>query len=61
MLRARGEATNINFRAFGLTRPGLETTIYRIRGEHANYYPTGAVQFESNAEYNSYIVISKNS
>ena len=23
---------------FSLTRPGLETTIYRTRGEHTNYY-----------------------
>ena len=23
---------------FSLTRPGLQTTIYRTRGEHANYY-----------------------
>jgi len=28
-----GEATNTNFIVFGLTRPGLEPTIYRIRGE----------------------------
>jgi hypothetical protein len=27
----RGEATNINFIVFGLTLPGLELTIYRIR------------------------------
>jgi hypothetical protein len=39
----RGEATNINFIVFGLTRPGLELTIYRIRGEHANHYATDAV------------------
>jgi hypothetical protein len=28
---------------FGLTRPGLEPTIYRTRGEHANDYATDAV------------------
>ena len=26
-----------------MTRPGLEPTIYRTRGEHANHYATGAV------------------
>jgi hypothetical protein len=39
-----GEATNTNSLFFGLTRPGLEPTIYRIRGEHANHYATDAVQ-----------------
>jgi hypothetical protein len=29
-----GEATHINFIAFGLTRSGHEPTIYRTRGEH---------------------------
>ena len=38
-----GEATNTNFIVFGLTRPGLEPTIYRTRGEHDNYYATDAV------------------
>jgi hypothetical protein len=31
------KATNTNFIVFGLTRPGLEPTIYRIRGEHADH------------------------
>ena len=31
-----GEATNTNFIFFCLTRPGLEPTIYRTWGEHAN-------------------------
>ena len=31
---------------FGLTRPGIEPTIYRIRDEHANHYTTNAVYFE---------------
>ena len=35
-----GEATNTNFIVFGLTRRGLEPTIYRTRGEHANHYTT---------------------
>jgi 3-phenylpropionate/cinnamic acid dioxygenase small subunit len=38
-----GEATNTNFTIFGLTRPGLKHTIYRIRGEHANHYASDAV------------------
>jgi hypothetical protein len=37
------EATNINFLVFGLTRPVLESTIYRTRGEHANHYATDAL------------------
>jgi hypothetical protein len=35
-----GEATNTNFSVFGLTRPGLELTIYRTRIEHATHYTT---------------------
>jgi hypothetical protein len=38
-----GEATNTNFIVFVLTRPGLEPTIYRTRGKHANHYATDAV------------------
>ena len=34
------EATNTNFIVFGLTRSGLEPTIYRNRGEYANHYTT---------------------
>ena len=41
------EATNTYFIVFGLTRPGLEPTIYRTRGEHANYYVTDAIVFFS--------------
>jgi hypothetical protein len=37
------EATNTSFMVFGLTRPGLEPTIYCTRGEHANHYATDAV------------------
>jgi hypothetical protein len=36
------EKTNTNFIVFGLTRSGLEPTIYRTRGEHANHYTTDA-------------------
>ena len=32
-----GEATNTNCIVFGLIRPGLEPTIDRTRGEHANH------------------------
>jgi hypothetical protein len=38
-----GEATNINFIVFDLTKPGLKPTIYRIRGEHASHHTTDAV------------------
>jgi hypothetical protein len=38
-----GEATNTNFKVFGLTRPGLEPTIYRTRGKHGNHYATDAI------------------
>jgi hypothetical protein len=34
---------NTNFKVFGLTRSGLEPTIYRTRDEHANYCTTDAV------------------
>ena len=37
-----GEATNTNFIVFGLTRPGLEPTIYYTRDEHTNHYATDA-------------------
>jgi hypothetical protein len=39
-----GEATNTNFIVFGFTQPGLELTIYRDRGEHANHYVTDAFE-----------------
>jgi hypothetical protein len=38
-----GEATNTNLIVVGLTRSGLEPTIYHNRGEHANNYTTDAV------------------
>jgi hypothetical protein len=37
------EKQQIQISVFGLTRPRLEPTIYRTRGEHANYYATDAV------------------
>ena len=39
-----GKATNTNCIVFGLTRPGLEPTFFRTRGEHANHYTTGSVR-----------------
>jgi hypothetical protein len=38
------EATNTNSIFFGLTRSGLELTIYRHRWEHANHSTTDAVR-----------------
>jgi hypothetical protein len=38
-----GEAVTISFIVFGLTRLGLEPTVYRIQCEHANHYITDAV------------------
>ena len=41
-----GEATNTNLLVFGLTLSGLEPTIYRTQGEHANHYTTDAVNYK---------------
>jgi hypothetical protein len=41
-----GEAINTNVIVVGLTRPGLERTIYRTRGEHANNYTTDMVSMK---------------
>ena len=38
-----GEATNTNFIVNGLTRLGLEPTIYRTRNKHANHYTNDVV------------------
>jgi hypothetical protein len=46
------EATNTNFIIFGLTRPGLEPTIYHNPGEHANHYNTDVV-FNKNITINT--------
>jgi hypothetical protein len=35
-----GEATNTNFKVFGMTRSGLEPTIYCARGEPVNLHTT---------------------
>ena len=42
----RGEATNSNFVVFGLTRSGIEPTIYHTRDKHVNHYTTDAVPKE---------------
>ena len=34
------EATNTNVIVYGLTRPGVQSTIYRTHGEHAIHYAT---------------------
>jgi hypothetical protein len=36
-----GEATHTNVTVFDLTRSGIEVTICRTRGGHANHYTTG--------------------
>jgi hypothetical protein len=33
-----------NLKVFGLTGPGRDTTIYRIRGDAANHYTIDAVE-----------------
>ena len=38
-----GDPTHTNCIVFGLTRSGLEPTIYHTRGEHANHYTTDVV------------------
>jgi hypothetical protein len=52
-----GEATNTNCIVFGLTRPRLELTIYRTRGEHANHYTTDAVQSWWKMETKMHVII----
>ena len=40
MLRALRRSNKYKFKVYGLTRSGLEPTIYHTRGEHANHYIT---------------------
>ena len=40
------------FIIFGFTRPGLEPTIYRTRGEHANHYATDAAAIKDEHKIN---------
>ena len=37
------DATNTNFTVYGLTRSGLDPTIFLTRGQHANHYPIDEV------------------
>ena len=46
------EAINTNCIVFGLTRLGLEPTIYRTRREPANHYATDADVIKWKANYN---------
>jgi hypothetical protein len=48
-----GEATHTNFIFLGLTRPGLEPTIYRTRGEHDNHYTTDDVELSKKKDKNT--------
>jgi hypothetical protein len=42
-------STLTNLIVFGLTRPGLEPTIYHTRDEHAIHYTTNAVASNDNS------------
>jgi hypothetical protein len=42
------EAANTNLIDFGLTRPGIESTIFHTQGEHANQYKTDAFKLKRN-------------
>ena len=46
-MRAYRDATNTNLIVFGLTRSGLERTIYRNRDEYTNHCNTDAVKDDS--------------
>jgi hypothetical protein len=37
------EAANDNFTVFGLTRPGIEPTIYHTQGKYSKHYITDAL------------------
>jgi hypothetical protein len=43
MYELSGDAANANVIIFGLTRHGLETTIYNISDQQANHYTTDTV------------------
>jgi hypothetical protein len=51
------EATNTNFLVFGLTRPGLEPSIYHTRGEHANHNTTETVWKYMSQVINMYSIL----
>jgi len=53
-----GEATNTNFIVFGLTRPGLEPTIYCTRDERTSYplhYRCGSNNSSNGFYYQLYV------
>jgi hypothetical protein len=50
-----GEATNTNCLVFNFTRLGLEPTIYRTRGEHANHYTIVAVEVHTMIEITIFV------
>jgi hypothetical protein len=53
-----GEAANTNCIVFGLTRSGLEPTIYPTRGEHANQYATDAAKLSfDHANYPATLIL----
>jgi hypothetical protein len=54
-----GEAINTNFIVLGLTRPGLEPTIYRTEGERTNHYATDAVMYRIRADHNKALARKK--
>jgi hypothetical protein len=45
------EKQQIPILVFDLTRPGLEPTFYRTRGEHGTHYATDAVFIEANLKH----------
>ena len=47
---------NTNFIVFGLTRSGLELTIYRTRGEHANHCTTEMYSSQKEPHLNLWVV-----
>jgi hypothetical protein len=51
-----GEAANTNFIVFGLTRPGLEPTIYCTRGEHAKHYTTDVVESPKTSYFTTEVI-----
>ena len=55
-----GEVTNTSFIVFGLTRSGLQPTIYCTPDDHANNYTTKAFKEESTVSSNSKDIIHYN-
>jgi biotin synthase-like enzyme len=51
---------NTSFIVLSLTRPGLEPTIYHIRGEQTNHYTTNAVPVTSKIKITTKIELPVN-